>query len=469
MRLIPRTCVILLGAGLGLLPASMAVSGPYTDVASAFDPGDGFDLTMSIDYGFDIQRAAVKRELSGFPGTGPDDPLPLVKDLVFKGARHTLTPRMELGIFTDLSLSVALPLILSQSRSLSLDQRDTPCVFPGGTEEPTCINRDNSTTVGDALLPPTGFDANNPGGAGFADGALLFRGPNRAGIDQVHLGMTWAPMNQARDDTKPTWKLGAEARLAVGAPMRLDVANPGSSTSVGRGVNEVRLWTSIAKNFGWAEPFVEMWWVAPYSVTSDSAFADLGFGQERSASQQRAGTYFGFEAIALDQPEKKRRVSIDIGARLESNFEGRGYSEMWEVFQYAGQNLGDPLYLDADPVTDGVQDLQYPGVSRIENHLSYGGRIGVRAEIGDMVQIGAAFKLIATQAHVITFADAGDDLPTCDAMITVDCEVDNNVLVNPGTPEVNPGYVPLVDQVGRRYHADEIADYSVLFDARFLF
>ena len=52
--------------------------------------------------------------------------------------------------------------------------------------------------------------------------------------------------------------------------------------------------------------------------------------------------------------------------------------------------------------------------------------------------------------HVISFADAGIDLPTCGA---TPCEAEDNDLVNPGTVEVNPLHAPRIDLVGHRYHS----------------
>jgi hypothetical protein len=384
-----------------------------------------------------------------------------------EGARHTLTPRIEIGVFTDLSLSVALPIVLSRSRTLKLDQRAQPCVFPGTGDEPTCIDRTNSSTIGDDLLPASGFDAD---GADLSTGDTIFRSPTRRGLDQIYLGMTWAPMNQRRDRTKPTWKLGAEARVAIGEPMRLDPQAPAGDTSVGRGVHEVRLWTSFAKRMGRAEPYMEMWWLAPLGVTGDSAFRDLGYGLERPQSQQQAGTRFGVEATLWHRPVRNQRIALDLSGRLEANFEGRGYSEMWEVFQYAGNvEQSGPLVLDADPIEPGVQALEHPGVTAIENHVRLGGRAGVQVVLGEHFQLGAAFELISAQGHIITFAEAGVDLPTCDANITTNCERDRNSVVNAGTAEVNPAYVPLIDMVGRRYFVDEAIDYMVLINARFLF
>jgi hypothetical protein len=446
------------------------VAGPAAEVASAFDENDPVDVHVTIDYGVDVERAVILREAVGFPGTDPADPVPKIKDLILEGARHSLTPRIELGVFTDLSLSLALPIVLSRSRTLKLDQRAQPCVFPGSGEEPTCIDRTNSSTIGDGLLPASGFDADNPGDSDLTTGDTIFRSPTRRGLDQLHLGITWAPMNQGRDSTKPTWKLGAEARLALGKPMRLDPQSPAGDAGVGRGVHEVRLWTSFAKRMGRAEPYVEMWWLAPLGVTGDSAFADLGYGLERPQSQQQAGTRFGVEATLWNRPEKKQRVTLDLSARLEAHFEGRGYSEMWEVFQYAGNVQQDgPLVLDEDPTQAGVQALEHPGVTAIENYVRLGGRAGAQVALGDNVQLGAAFELMSAQGHIISFAEAGVDLPTCDANLTINCEQDRNTLVNAGTAEVNPAHAPLIDMVGHRYFVDEAIDYMVLINARFLY
>ena len=39
-----------------------------------------------------------------------------------------------------------------------LDQRDTPCTFDMTPSSP-CVDRDNSSTIRDGILPMQGFDA----------------------------------------------------------------------------------------------------------------------------------------------------------------------------------------------------------------------------------------------------------------------------------------------------------------------
>jgi len=467
-----RTGFTLIAAAAGLLGSAPAAAGPYSDVPSAFDRDDSFDLHTEIDYELDIRRVAIKREFTGLGGLGPDDPIPVVRDLLYSGVRHTLTPKVQLSVFTDMALTFGLPIVIRDTRTLEFDQRSTPCVFPGSAEPATCVNRDNSTTVGDGILPSNGYDAQDPS-TGFTDPSnpMIFRGVTRWGLDQLHLGLQWAPMNQARDDTKPTWKLHAQLLIPVGKVAAFDRDNPDSESGVGRGLWEVKLSTSVAKKMSWAEPYFEVWWQAPFAKTKASPFDDPGFGSKRTPAQQQAGTRFGFEAVAWRRPEQKQQVSVDLSARLQANFEGRAYTEMWEVFALAGQaGSGGPLVLDSDPVTTGRQDLSYPGVSNVENYLTFATHVGVRTEIGDKVRFGGSFELRADQNHIATFADAGIDKPTCTGSATPPaCEIDSNDIVNGNTDEVNPLYNQTIDLVGHRYRIEEATSYVLMVDARVLF
>ncbi|MEZ4404046.1 MAG: hypothetical protein R3B06_28750 [Kofleriaceae bacterium] len=463
-----RRFAFVLGSLVVSVLASPALAGPASDVASAFDPDDGFDLHLSVDYELDIHRAAIRRELAGRPGTAPTDPLPIVDDLVYQGVRHAVVPRLELGLFHDVSLGLALPVVLAEDHTLELDQRDTPCTFdvPGAT----CVSRTSSTTLADGLLPAAGYDGQN-GGAGFTGtDPTVFRSPTRKGVDQLHLGVTWAPMNQRRDDTKPTWKLGAELRISIGKVAAMNRVDPAASTGVGRGVHELKLWTSVARRLAWAEPFVDVWWQVPIAIKDRSPFADPGFGARSTDPSQRAGARFGFEAYAVDQGDDGARLSLELSSHLESHFQGREQTELWEVFALAGDVSGSgPLVLDADPLTPGIQAIDHPGVTTVENYLDLGARVAGRIAVGDRFRITAHFEFLAQTEHIITFTDAGIDLPGCQGGVTPGCETPDDDLVTPGTVEVNPLHVPRIDVVGHRYHADDSLDYNVGVDAVVLF
>jgi len=410
---------------------------PASLVPSAAEPGHPVDLHLRLDYEYQLDRALLTREAVGEP-VDPLAPLPRHPDLQFHQYRHVLTPRADVGVYHDTWLSFALPLVIAQARELELADG---------------VTRDGSSTLRDGLLPVGGFDARDPGTP--PPGNLVFRGIGRKGLDQLHIGLNTAPMNQRRDDTKPTWKLGAELRLAVGKVMRFDVMKPGEETGLGKGVHELRLWTSFDRRYAHAEAWMELFWQVPIAARSGSLFKDPGFGATNTSLSQTAGTNFGVEAFALDDKINGNRITLDLGARIVGHFEGRDYSEMWEVFALAGDSRGSgPLVLDANPINPEFQGLSHPGISNIESYLETAAHFAMRAELGPHVRFAAVVDVVWKTDHVISFADAGVDLPTCGPGVGT-CEADANELVNPGTAEVNPLHAPRIDLVGHRYHSED--------------
>ena len=186
-------------AGGVLGGASEAQAADVTRVATAFEDDNFFDVHLGVTYDFNYKRAAILREWnSGRPG---DNENRLVKDLVFEQFRHTLTPTLEFGLFRDLGLYFELPIVLSDSRQYSFDQRADDCVFgsPGGSPTASCTNKGNSTTLRDEILPSSGFDATNTGNPslpfGGPDSELIFKGPVRRGLDQLNVGLKYALFN----------------------------------------------------------------------------------------------------------------------------------------------------------------------------------------------------------------------------------------------------------------------------------
>ena len=264
--------------------------------------------------------------------------------------------------------------------------------------------------------------------------------------------------------------MGSQGRLAVGKVAKISAADLDGSTGVGRGVTELRLWTSMARRLGWAEPYIEAWWLAPVAIKDDSLFGDPGFGARSTMPQQEGGVRFGFEGYAVDQGDEGARLSLEVSARMEAHFEGRNYTEMWEVFSLAGDASGTgPMILDADPTNDGRQALDHPGVTNIENYLEMGGRFAARIAVGQKFRLAAAFELTAENQHVITFTDAGVDLPECTGAANPSCEVIDDELVTPDTEEVNPLHVPVTDLVGHRYRVGDVLNYVVGINMTLLF
>jgi hypothetical protein len=474
--------------------AAPAHAAEGTEIASAMDEDDPFDLFITVDYTYEAKRAAIKREYAGLPGSTVDGAMPIVKDLLYFEDRHTITPRLQVGLFHDLEIHAALPIVVSDSRHYDFDQRETNCDFTG--DDANCINQTNSSTFRDGLLGidangHQGYDAGDPATNFMVGGKRVFNGVDRSGLDQIFVGLGWAPLNQERDDTKPTWVLDAEFRLAVGSPMRFDRNNPSSEASVGRGLNEIHLSTSISKRTAWAEPFVSFYWQSPLSSSgsappvttrhsdgsisstkADTQFWNVGFGQDSAAAQQIAGTTFGFNGIPWQNPKQKQFLMIEVRGKAEAHFEGRGYSEMWEIFALGGDvttNPDAPLGLDRDPVSSADAPLSHPGVTTIENYLTFGGRLGLRGQMGDRAKFNASFELDYDQAHRISWTDAGKELPGCTGGATSACETPNDNVVTPGTKEVNPLFSRAIDLPGRRYLVDESVTYALMLSGTLMF
>lgn len=432
---VPRATVIVL-----LLAAADASANPASLVPSAADANDLADLNLHVDYEYAIESASILREAVG-ETTDPLAPLPRRRDLAFQQFRHTIIPRAELGIYHDTWVSFAIPITLTQVRELKLGDG---------------VTRETSTTVEDGILPAEGFDARDPGVA--PPGDFMFRGIKRSGIDQLHLGIGVAPMNQAKDSTKPTWKLGGELLLPAGRVMRFDPLKPEAETGVGRGITELRFWTSVAKRVGAVEGWYHMFWQVPIAASKFSEFEDPGFGARNVMPGQTAGASAGLELIAIDDKLTGNRISLDLGGRVVGHFEGRDYTELWEVFRLAGDaRTGGPLVLDSDPGTADVQPLSHPGITNHENYLETAGKIAIAAQLGKHVQFSAAVDLVWQTDHLISFADAGVDGD------------DDNVVVNPGTNEVNPLHAPRIDLVGHRYISEDNFDFVLGVQMRVLY
>ena len=453
-----RTTALFLAA---LVFESAAHANPAWLVPTAADVDGPSLFHVSVDYAYTLDSARIEREAIA-PGADPLGGVPRLDDLSFKQFRHTLTPKLELGVLRDAWVSFAVPIVIAQERELSLDG----------------ITRDASSTIRDGLLTADGFDARDPSTPLPAAGDLIFRGQSRSGIEQLHFGLGVAFMNQQRDPTKPTWKFGADLRIAVGKVMRFDAMKTDTETGVSKGVHELKLWTSFARRYDRLEGYFDMYWLVPLTARESSLFDDIDqqpgtFGATNTLPGQSGGVSFGLEAFVIDDHVNANSVSFDVGARIVGHFEGRDYSEMWEVFALAGDvRRSGPLVMDRDPSVADVQAVSHPGITNVENYLETAARFGVRGQLGKRMHFGVLVDVAWKTDHAITFADAGVDLPTCTGDNGVegrDCELDSNELVNPGTAEVNPLHVPRIDLVGHRYLSLDNFAFSIGVQAQALF
>jgi hypothetical protein len=424
-----------------------------TDVATAFDEDNPFDLRVRLRYDHTEKAAQLKREFE----LAGQDRINIYRDLLYAFHRDVLTPRIEAGLFHDLMIHAELPIIIAQNQDYSFDDG---------------VGITNSSTVRDGIVPAGGVDAPQNGvsvGAPF-----LFRGVNRGAaggkgldaLDTINFGLTWAPVNQKRDDTKPTWILTFEPQISIGNVMAFDRARPKDNHAVSEGVHRLLARTVISHRFRWIDPYLGFWYIYPVA-RGDSLFQQYSPSQKVSNPMQQGGSVFGFEAVPFERPRSEYKFAIDFRGRIEGHFQGRGYSEAWELLAAApplacvnlpGANPNPAAYNPAcDPaqVKNAYQGQPFTGITTIASYATLGADIALSAQLGPYFKIRTSFEYSHDQAHLIT----GDD-------IGVPTTASGRVM---SAPEYNPAYRAVIDQVGRRYLADNVNIYNFYIWAQLQF
>jgi hypothetical protein len=445
-----------------------------TRVVSAMDGSNGFDFNLTASWVHDVKSATVKRELQS--GLAPRN-IELIKDLQFAQTRDLLNLRADVGILWDVGLHIEMPLVLADSSSVDFDQSEgSNCHFPSSdpnAPRPNCVNQENATILRDGILPVAtdpntgeitswGQDAehNRP----FTPGSTsAFKGPTRKGFEYLGVGITWAPFNQARDDTKPTWTLNFDAKLDVFKDKRFDPSNPTSNTAVGQGYHQLVWSTFVSKRFRWFDPYFGAWYNLPVR-TNGSPFQQYGPTQTSVNPQQRAGIMIGVEQIAWENPRGDQRVTVEARAHVEQHFFGRERSELWEPLSgssaCASNNTMacrpnvDLQYADANNV---VVDAPHPGITDIESYATVGGDMGLNVQVGKFIRFRGLFGFRSDMPHLITAASSG-----------VDANHDNTVDPTDKS-EANPTYRPVIDQPGRRFRVEGTKIWTLFLQGSMMF
>jgi hypothetical protein len=459
---------------LAALPARAA---EVTRVVSAMDGDSHFDFNLTASWTHEVNSAFVKRELQS---SSPGD---FIKDLKFAQTRDILNMRADVGVLWDVGLHVDLPLVLNEVSSLDFDQSEgSACTFPSGdptAPPPKCVNQDNATMLRDGILPvsrnPTtgeitswGLDAQHGGRAYTPGSTNAFQGPARKGFQYLGLGLTWAPFNQRRDDTKPTWTLSFDALLDVFKDRRFDPGNPGGNNAVGQGYHQFVWSTFVSKRFRWFEPYFGAWYMLP-ARTNGSPFQKYGPTQTSVNPQQMGGAMIGVEQIAWENPRGDQRVVIEARAHVEEHFFGRGRSEIWEPLSGNSacnvNTANDPTVcrpnIDLDVNNDGVIDTPNPGITAIENYATIGGDFGLNVQVGRYIRFLGLFGFRSDMPHLLTVDGAGAD-------VSGDGFIDPS-LRPPDKVEANPAYRPSIDLPGRRFRVEGSKIWTLFIQGSIMF
>lgn len=444
-------------------------------VASSFEEDDIFDIHFGVGYDFTFKRAAILREWN--TGAANDTQNRLVKDLLYRQLKHTLTPTVEIGVWHDLAVYLTMPVVLADSRDYSFDQRVDDCVF-GDAANATCTNKENSTTIRDAIIPDNGFDATstaNPGMQFTGSGTeLIFRGPQRRGLDQLHVGAKYGILNQQKRSHMPNWIIAGEGRFAIGRAQtfRRDItlSDPSGNHRVGRRIHELGAWTALSRRYRFLDPYFVAYWRQALRA-GDSKFQDFSsFGsQDDILPQSTAGVTIGSEIVPFERKSRNVKLSVDVSGTAILHYGGRAYSEIWELLAdspalvgtfnpqdpcnrqeslnfAATAPVGDPGYVAAG----GPSCQAFEGTTEVQDYGSFGFNAGLNLHLSQYFRINLGTRLLTDTRHFVTFAKRGD------ASLSGDPD-----RVEPDTAEVNPVRRDVVDNVGRRFAVDDVITFDV--------
>jgi hypothetical protein len=447
----------------------------------------GFKVLFGLNYSY--ENGSLNRE--HIEGAA----LNIVKDLDYTKSQFTLDMGFEAGI-KGVSLYLHLPVILSSQETFKFQDGNRYVGYTGQTDcetrnpgaeykcNPDGVNSLNSTTVMDNIsaglfTSDASVISTTPGVAGKR---TLFNGVNRAGLDQLHLGLKFniPVFNQYEDKTKPYWIIGFDVGLPVGsvkdfqrtstdgAPICTGgtvcsdntTQRPLLNSAVGRGIYDVTFFTTMSKRLGMFDTFFKLYATLPFGYTSDSLYADKynfdddGYGMKPLKAPIRGGILFGTDINMYQDLKKKIRVNFNIQGILLGIFEGHDYSEGYELF------AGSPA-LNTDPYINSLttfNNIQYfPGLTTVENHAIMGAKMGITMRYSRYFYLEAMYGLSHKTEHFITYTDAGDD----------GSDANNTVQLN--TTERNPYYRTLIDEVGQRYRIQETMIHTFMLSLRVIY
>jgi hypothetical protein len=426
-------------------PHLMSETAEITSVVDAFDDDDPFDLNLVLGFSQSWEHAKVRRETQlNQVGLADGGFIPASENIAsYSSSRSTLLVGADVGLYKDLALILRVPLILSWAQSLG--------------------DLNGSAAVDPMLL------ADPLGGQIFS---VPFTSPTRSGVDYISAGIDWAIYNQQRDPTKPTWVIGIEGRLSVGAPLHACNANapvqcpdpdssrgetnrqpgisPAFDTIIGR--------TVWSRRFGYVEPYTG------FSVEAQFPQARGDFGAYNAPNDLERmppllGSFMlGVEMVPYEHREQYQRLSADVRFKGTYQSPGRDYSELFDALGSTNAQslrIPNPAAYVSGPGATSVADknsesVYFTGITEEQAYGSFTLSASTTWQAGQYIKFTAGGAFTYAQPHLVTAADTCTPNST-DATTAGPCKSPMGPVL--GTP--NPDHHDLIDLPGHRFSIDD--------------
>ena len=433
--------------------AGRADAAEMTRVASRGEPGNPFELHVSLRWDRLQERAQITREEPGAtPGTVVDG-----DELRYTRTLNTVVPRVAVALAQDLEMHFEWPYVLGDDREWRFGLKGA--VPQGGVAgQPSTIE---SNTI-DADGEPRS-DCVDLNGDGSPDSCALFPVAPKTTIyhggraGDLKAGLAWGIFNDRKDPTKPFWLVGLDvtfptaARYDPGAGRGTDWSSPndvpGHSGPFGEKIWKWDFYTVLSRRLGPIDPYVK----AHATVMSESSstysncehaaeFAALG--QMNSAAPANCadsgwaddagarlpwitGLTVGTELVPWEDEAAQQRIAIDVRLSGDYTSSQRFYNEL----------------------TDASGRIHETG-----DYLTLGGFFGLYVRASRYVFLHATASLSTNTAHDLTGESLGRDGswpgPT-------------EVAANPSL--MNPNFDWRYDAPGRRFRISEVSLFRMSF------
>lgn len=426
----------------GVLALALALPTPgraaeVTRVATAFEAQNPFDLDLSVGFSRTQRRGKITRERH------QDNHIADVIELRFMEIDQRLPLRLALGLFEDLELRVSTAVVFNQDRLWR---------YPGLDDQGRVITDAKNSTVTNNCIGLDGKVLNPDCAKSHVGAEPLFGVPGqsfRSGLANVTTGLTWAPMNDAKDDTKPKWAISFDYTAPTSTLAKpTALTNESSRGDVGDRIHRFAFATALSKKLGAIDPYAKVWYVLPsvgpgaYNNCGEFGLPLLGYKQNCGQGPwttvetgpkppHLAGFLFGAEFYAFDEPARHQRVGFDLQLSGQYTSEGRFYNEL----------------------SDALKKLLYT-----EEYLSVGGSFGIYARASEFVQLRLNASLHHETEHFLTDESVGKDVDgACKGDSSQRCvDLDNR------SADINPNFDFRYDMPGRRFRISEVNVFTIM-------
>ena len=398
--------------------AQPLMAAEITDVADAADTvmigevekEDLFDFYFTSDFTMVLQNGKITREpinrswaSSNCTSSNARDCLP-VDELRYTRTTNIFNFGGEIGLFHDLSLNLGFHYVISDSEKLRYAKD---------------VNAGSSSVDSDRPLLPGGgtsyFSVQN----GFE--------AKHAGFGPMDLGLKFGPLNDERDDSKPSWVIYFNwanpwmARTFNPAnryptdPTTKALGTPSNPGPVGDGIHRITFGTSFSKriaNFGligidpnenrrgYIDPYMDFSYTLPKAQSGKALAGNITsrpFGRNPS---HQARFSAGMEIVGLEDLKGGRKVSVDLGLCTAYFSEGRNPTLTLPPMGGACSGQTGEYSMLVDPLGTDTYTEQF---------MHVGGVLAIYIQAAEFIRFKAGMGVGYNTGHFLTYEEVGSD------------------------------------------------------------